>query len=937
MVTLHDFGFSEERIRAIFREQWYLDNNPDIVEADTDPFEHYFHTGFAEERSPNPLFQPHLYRLLSYVRAAVPAIVHYLSQTDPLPRNPHPLFSGEWYRRHRSDHPAALTDLEHYIRNGLDHVADPHPLFSTAWYIERNNLGDLCGMTPLEHYLSFGWRAGHQPCALVRPDTYLMVNKDLGDQIEPLTHYLLFGKGHPEYRFVNPFFDERSYEKQVERADVARSTVFLSHFMEIGHKAGLRSSPLPIAPKILDLLLAQQERSRQSLRKNPDPSSAVPFAIDWDLRARNISLKFADTPLVSIIIPTFDHSEDVIRCLESISDIPDITPFEVVVVDDGSSATHADRLKLISGIRLCVLEQNLGFAGATTAGVEASRGEFVLLLNNDTEVVAGWLDKLVETMRSSTEVGLVGSMILRPDFLLQEAGCVVFRDGDARQLGCRELPTDWRYQVARDVDYCSGASLLLRRALWDEVDGFDPRFAPAYYEDTDLALTARSRGLRVVYQPGSVLFHNEGSTHGKEFTGVKRMQLRNQKLFAEKWADWLSTKPTNSRSWSVEDEWKVRDQSSGSIVIVVDHRVPTPTEDSGSVRMTNILKLLRELEHRVVFIPETALLAQPASAELADIGVEVFGWDYRQQEFRSYLTSIADRVEFVMVSRPDVALNVFSAVTQSMPMVPFVYDMVDAHGLRKRNEALVTGRDDHRREAVRVETIERRMARASDIVVTLSQEDEDEIRRLAGIDIRTVRLSNIHEPADPGPEFEARNGLLFVGGYEHTPNIDAVVWFVEEILPILEQEIGPVRVTLAGSKPTERVLALQSPNVTVPGWIEDLTDLYHQSRVAIAPLRFGAGVKGKIGEALAFGVPTVSTSVGVDGMGLRTGTDILVGNSPWDFAREVGRIYRDRDLWTAVRTAGLSTVHENFGWGHSRRQIENLVSQASQIRGSRSR
>ncbi len=923
MENLSDFGISQDRIRDLIRPDWYLTLYPDVAADGTDALNHYWLFGWREERSPSPLFVPHMYLRLNGPKSDVPTIVDYLTNPGDINRDPHPAFSTKWYCHERAQNVSDRTALEHYLSEGSRATSDPHPLFSTAWYLERNADHDLGELTPLEHYLTVGWRRGNSPCAMFNPAVYRSVHHDLDEDNEPLTHYLLFGQGEPERRFVNPFFDEHFYETQFsDKSDISWGGN-LADFIRVGHGNGRRSSADPRAALIAEYLVTRQSRSTRFLVSMSSGTQAV--VMDWDRRAAELELQTSDEPVVSIIIPTFDHSEDVIRCLESIADLPDSTPHEIVVVDDGSSARHSQRLALIRGIKLCVLKTNVGFADATTAGIKESQGEMIVLLNNDTEVLPGWLDALVRTLCRGDDIGLVGSMIIHPDFRLQEAGCVVFRDGDARQLGCREWPTDWRYQVSRDVDYCSGASLIFRRTFWEEAGGFDPRFAPAYYEDTDLAITARSKGFRVVYQPESMLFHNEGTSHGRTFTGIKQMQLRNKTLFFEKWKDWLSNKPETPEKWSFDDEWRTRDQSSDKIVVVIDHQVPQANHDAGSIRMVNIITLLRELGYRVTFVPENGVLPQPSTSVLTSMDVEVFGLHYRHAAFDSYLRELSGRIVCVVASRPDTALAVFSSVTQSLPMVPFIYDMVDAHGLRKRNEARITGLAEDVREAERFESIERKLARVSDVVVAVSESDENEFRRLAGTNIEMVRLATIHRPVGTSPDFDERFGLLFVGGYGHSPNVDAVTYFVHEVLPLVRQEVGPIRVVLAGSNPPKEVLALEGTDVVVPGWVEDLSDFYRFSRLVIAPLRFGAGVKGKIGEAMAHGVPVISTSVGISGMYLSHGDNVLIGDTKEEFARQVIDLYGDADTWRRIRSRALETVEERFGWEHSRRQVQLLL------------
>jgi len=141
---------------------------------------------------------------------------------------------------------------------------------------------------------------------------------------------------------------------------------------------------------------------------------------------------------------------------------------------------------------------------------------------------------------------------------------------------------------------------------------------------------------------------------------------------------------------------------------------------------------------------------------------------------------------------------------------------------------------------------------------------------------------------------------------------------------LIEAEIGPVHVTLAGSKPTKEILQLRSARISVPGWLESLTGLYHEARVVVAPLRFGAGVKGKIGEALSFGVPTVTTPIGIDGMPLVADHDILVGASPAEFASQVLKLYQDPALWKSIRNNGINTIDQEFGSSFARNQVAAL-------------
>ena len=220
--------------------------------------------------------------------------------------------------------------------------------------------------------------------------------------------------------------------------------------------------------------------------------------------------------------------------------LPDTTPFELILVDDASPDHAASLVDSVPGVRLIRLSKNVGYLGACNAGAAAARGRHLLLLNNDTEVRPGFLDALVRLLDDKS-VGVVGSKLVYPDGRLQEAGGIIFRDGTGWNYGRGESPSRFEYAFVREVDYCSGASLLVRGELWQSLGGFDERYSPAYYEDVDLCFSAREAGYRVLYQPASVVIHHEGASHGTDTaSGTKRYQEINRHKFVDKWHDELA-------------------------------------------------------------------------------------------------------------------------------------------------------------------------------------------------------------------------------------------------------------------------------------------------------------------------------------------------------------------------------------------------------------
>jgi GT2 family glycosyltransferase len=241
-------------------------------------------------------------------------------------------------------------------------------------------------------------------------------------------------------------------------------------------------------------------------------------------------------PNVSIVVPVYGQIDHTLHCLRALSAQWSSSPFEVIVVDDCSEDRTGAVLERIDGLNYLRNPENLGFVHSCNRGAEAAAGEILVFLNNDTIVLPGWLDRLKEVFDRRADAGAVGSMLLWPDGRLQEAGATVSRSGDGWNYGRDGDPNDCRFNYLREATYCSGASLAVRRDVWRDVGGFDTGYAPAYYEDTDLAFRIRSIGLRVYYQPFSRVIHFEGVTSGRSFeSGVKQFQVRNRPRFAARW------------------------------------------------------------------------------------------------------------------------------------------------------------------------------------------------------------------------------------------------------------------------------------------------------------------------------------------------------------------------------------------------------------------
>lgn len=631
----------------------------------------------------------------------------------------------------------------------------------------------------------------------------------------------------------------------------------------------------------------------------------------------------AATPVVSIVIPVYGNWPVTRACLTALTKTTCDVPLQIIVVDDKSPDRSLRKLRRLRGLTVVALDQNRGYVGATNAGIQAAAGEFVVLLNNDTRVSPDWLGPLLERIQEPG-VGLVGAKLLYPHGALQDAGGIVFTDGSAWNYGKHNDPLSHEYMYARDADYVSGACTIIRKSTLDQLGGgLDERFAPAYYDDTDLAFAVRESGLRVVFEPRSIVIHDEGVSHGTDETqGVKQFQVVNHAKFVEKWHKVLESHPERDPEIV---PWAARRHQGKGIVAVIDDMIPRPDLDSGSVRRVAFLRGLRDLGYAVIFDAVSPERPTPYVEALTSLGIEVLD---STCDLVSELQAMDDHVTAVVVARAPVAVSRLFDVRKVIPNVPVVFDTVDLHYLREQRAREVDGGDPDAREVAYLKDVEHAIAATSDLTVVVS-EVERELLAKDMPDITVTVVSNVHSmPPEPAP-VAGRKGLLFVGSFAHLPNVDAVEWYLDEIHPLVRNQVPDCEVTFVGFGAPEELVARAPDGVRLVGWVEDLAPLYDQSRIAIAPLRYGAGVKGKVGEALSYGLPTVMTPIGAEGMGLSHRETAFIADNAIGFAQGIAELCSDDELWTRMSSAGREHIDSHFGPRRFRADLNTMMAMVS--------
>jgi glycosyltransferase involved in cell wall biosynthesis len=451
---------------------------------------------------------------------------------------------------------------------------------------------------------------------------------------------------------------------------------------------------------------------------------------------------------------------------------------------------------------------------------------------------------------------------------------------------------------------------------WQALHGFDKVYTPAYYEDTDLAFRVRAAGQVVYYQPEAVIVHYEGISSGTDVAqGAKKHQVINQVTFFDRWKSTLATHRLNG----VEPLREVN-RWARHHMLIVEACMITPDQDAGSVRMQALLETLVGMGVHVTFVAENLEYRQPYVRDLQQQGVEVW--------YAPHIHSVTQLLEqrgalfdTVMICRHYIASPLIAAVRQHAPQAQLWFDTVDLHYLREERLAELEKSSRLADVAAVTKQQELGVMAACDLTFVVSSLEQALLAHTLP-DAKVAILSTIYEILDHSPGFSEREGLLFVGGFQHPPNVDAVTWFVQEVWPFVHAQAPEMKVRIVGSKMPDTLRSLAGPGIEILGFVQDIDPLLAQSRISIAPLRYGAGVKGKVNQAMSHGLPVVATPAAVEGMDLTHGKHVLVAGSPAAYAQEIIRLYNDPVLWQHLVDGGKANVAKTFSRDVARDELK---------------
>ena len=684
--------------------------------------------------------------------------------------------------------------------------------------------------------------------------------------------------------------------------------------------------------KFLRLLKrGQMEDIRQLIKKNvtglpvpPLVEAMVPEIVPVDIEAIQnrtaadypvLTVPQWENPAVSIIIPVYNQFEYTYHCVESILKNSGDVSFEILIANDCSTDLTTEIEQIIPGVRCITTEKNLRFLLNCNNAAKYAKGKYLLFLNNDTQVQDNWLEPLVTLIESAEDIGMVGSKLIYPDGLLQEAGGILWRDGSAWNYGNRQNAALPEFNYVKQVDYISGAAIMLYRSLWEEIGGFDEQFAPAYCEDSDLAFTVRKMGYRVMYQPKSVVVHFEGISNGTDTSsGQKQYQILNSKKFYEKWKDELAKHPENG-----ENVFQARDRSyDRKTLLMVDHYVPQYDKDAGSRTVFQYLKLFVSLGFQVKFIGDNFYQHEPYTSVLQQMGIEVLYGPDCAAHWLDWIRDNGEHIDYAFLNRPHIAPRYMDAV-RKYTHAKVVYYGHDLGFLREMREYEVTGDIAFKESSQEWQPKELALMRKADMAYYPSYVEVDEIHAIdPSIRVKAIPAYLFDEVKWEGYAFDSRKDIMFIGGFGHRPNVDAVKWLAKEIYPELAKLLPDVKIHILGSNAPQEVLELASENFIIDGFVTDeqLMEFYRTCRISIVPLRYGAGIKGKVVEAMRYGTPVVTTTTGAEGIP-NAEAAMLIEDDAKMLAQKLAQLYMDSEKLTQMSQNCVAYVQNNYSFANA--------------------
>jgi GT2 family glycosyltransferase len=962
------------RFDPAFYRARYADALPDPAASDAALEDFYHAQGAASGHDPNPYFAESWYAAIykdvaAKIKAGIFAsgFAHYLA-TGFLDRSPHWLFAERFYlagnpdlTRTRLDEAGFVNAYDHYVAAGDREFRAAHLFFNPRIYAAAHPGADFSQSGPFAQFLAAGCTAGttmrlswyfdpdwymaaypqiadsisrgevscalqhylynptpraHDPSAYFSEDFYTSMHVDVNPAIDNgqfrngYDHFIQFGVF--EGRKPHPDIDLAKYVRSVDvQADIQNGMCrdAYAHYVWKSTTGRLFKPRVAISEQMSRELFAMRARQLRPLiaRQKLDFSCAMPAAF-------------------SVIVVMYNQLDLTLAALDSLRGNFS-GPIELVLADSGSADESRHVERYVAGAKIIRFSHNVGFIEACNAALGHVTAPVTLYMNNDILLQRGAAAAALARLASDQSIGAVGGKIIRTNGALQEAGCIIWRDGSTQGYLRDGDPNAPEANFVREVDFCSAVFLAVRTSLVKDLGGFDASFKPAYFEETDLCIRLREAGYKTVYDPAITVIHQEYSSGDSAIANV--MMGQNHPKFFKKHEAFLKTRRPREPDRIV----LARSPHGGALrILFIEDRIPLRHLGSGFTRSNDIIASMAALGHQVTVFP----IYRPVENIIDIYGdfpdtVEVVH-DRELPDLADFLEQRAGFFEIVWIARTHNAERLRAVLTAGAPHIAgakIILDTEAVAAMRDATRAGITGRAEPQNlpDAVKTELAEAGLAQT---IIAVNEPDAALIRN-AGFGNVAILGHARHLAATPRP-FAERAGLLFVGAIHDadSPNLDGLEWFAEHILPLLDASLpADAPITIAGY--VNRRLDLsrlgQARRVVLAGPQENLAPLFDAHRVFFAPTRFAGGIPFKLHEAASYGLPIVTTSILANQLGWTDGLELLTApiSSPASFAAQIARLHSNPEMWHALRENALIRLAAENSFQLYRQKIDDIL------------
>lgn len=899
-----------------FDEGWYLETYPDVAAEigqgiSICGFDHYCRVGHRD-RSPHWLFDEKLYRR-NYPRLTDDALRsadlangydHYLRHGSRENRIGHFLFDPEFYRAQLATEAAREAEAVGPFRHYLDRIAAGRPevpasrYFEPTWYLAKHEevagaAGAVRWQCAPHHYLCNRTPTAFDPLPQFSEAYYLARYPHAASAVERREHRNGYEHFLSEGRFQplspNPAIDLAYYERHaVVQSDLrqGRALDAFTHYLAIGRAAGLPTMPPP-REQLTDIQATGLFRRKAEDLLPLFGRSPLSFACTGE-------------PELSVVMAVRDRCAMTLMTLGSLRNAyPGAA--ELVLVDAASTDETRQIEQFVEGATVLRLDDDIGFAAGRNAGLHTAGAGTLLFLNNEVELAPGAVAAALRRLRSDATIGAVGGKVIRPNGVLCEAGGVIGAGGSIQACCAGASPQCPEASFVRDVDFCSSAFLLVRAALLRDLDGFDSGFGTMHYADADLGVRIAAAGFRIVYDPAVVIYDHRDDEPELALEADRQ-------AFSRKHGEGARIVPA------------AEPQARGKRLLFIETNLQRLT-GSGFTRSNDIVRAMASIGCRVTVFP---LRSSPfnLAAVYADMPdtVEIMH-DRTIADLPDFLAARAGEYDAVWVGRThnlDSLAGILGTAFTGDERRPRI--ILDTEAIAALRDAARADLPDANEPFDLDRALAREFANASlcDGIVAVSPHEAGYLSALGCSD--TAVLGHVREVHQTPRTFDERAGILFVGAIHEkdSPNYDSLCWFVDSVLPLVEEALGwETRLTIAGyvEEKVDMGRFRGHPRITMRGMVADLEPLYDAHRLFAAPTRFAAGLPYKIYEAASYGLPVVASELLCRQMGWEDGQELLAADTanPARFAERIVALYRGEALWRQLQTRALERLRRENG------------------------